>query len=130
MSTHVAPSPSPTSSLIAPPRSAFASTETGPIALQWRSPARNLWVGQTPDRRYVGMIERRDIPYVATDDRGIEIGSFDSLGDAEAALGLLAQRPWAPAPASRIRRIAAFTAGVSGAAAIAIAVFGIIALGR
>lgn len=62
---------------------------TGPVsdgpAVQWLSPESGLWVASS-NGEFLGMIERRDGRYVASDSRGRGRGSFDGLAAAQIAI--------------------------------------------
>jgi len=51
----------------------------------WKSPASGLWVA-SDSGTYLGMVERIDGRYVASDSTGRDVGSFVELGDAQLAL--------------------------------------------
>jgi hypothetical protein len=96
-----------------------------PIA-QWRSPARDLWVGATDDGRYVGMVERSGARYVSTDWASRHVGEHGSLAEAERALETLAEVSDLPSDDSdRVRFSAALAAG---AGVIALALASVVAL--
>lgn len=61
---------------------AFAESAT---STTWKSPAAGLWVAFT-DGAYLGMVERIDGRYVASDITGRDVGRFDELADAQSAL--------------------------------------------
>lgn len=51
----------------------------------WKSPAAGLWVA-SEQGTYLGMIERIEGRYVASDATGRDVGSFTELSDAQIAL--------------------------------------------
>jgi hypothetical protein len=51
----------------------------------WKSPASGLWVASDAGT-YLGMVERIEGRYVASDSTGRDVGSFLELGDAQVAL--------------------------------------------
>ena len=52
---------------------------------EWASPQHGLWVASA-DGEFLGMIERNDNSYVASDRIGKSLGTFDSLADAQIAV--------------------------------------------
>lgn len=54
-------------------------------ASAWLSPDRGLWVA-TSEGCYHGMVERIGTVFRAMDDRGVVVGDFASLGEAQVAL--------------------------------------------
>ena len=55
------------------------------IGATWKSPASGLWVASEAGT-YLGMVERVDGRYLASDSTGRDLGSFDELGAAQARL--------------------------------------------
>ena len=51
----------------------------------WKSPASGLWVASDAGT-YLGMVERIEGRYVASDSTGRDAGSFADLGEAQLAL--------------------------------------------
>lgn len=51
----------------------------------WKSPASGLWVA-SDSGTYLGMVERIEGRYVASDSTGRDVGSFLELADAQIAL--------------------------------------------
>lgn len=51
----------------------------------WKSPASGLWVA-SDSGTYLGMVERIEGRYVASDSTGRDVGSFLDLSDAQIAL--------------------------------------------
>lgn len=62
-------------------------------SLDWRSPARNLWVARSSAGDYVGMVERIDADFIVTTGSGLWLGSFPTLREAESALATSGARP-------------------------------------
>lgn len=55
------------------------------VGATWKSPASGLWVA-TESGSYLGLVERIDGRYIASDATGRELGTFDDLADAQMAL--------------------------------------------
>lgn len=55
------------------------------VGATWKSPASGLWVA-TEAGSYLGLVERIEGRYVASDATGRELGSFDELSEAQMAL--------------------------------------------
>ena len=51
----------------------------------WKSPAAGLWVAARRGE-YLGMVERQDGRYVATDALGTDVGRFEELADAQISI--------------------------------------------
>lgn len=51
----------------------------------WKSPAAGLWVASEAGT-YLGMVERVNGRYVASNAAGRDVGAFDDLADAQLAL--------------------------------------------
>ena len=58
---------------------------TAGAGIRWMSPESGLWVA-TRDGEFLGMIERTDGRYHASDAHGRPRGSFEGLGDAQFAV--------------------------------------------
>ena len=55
------------------------------IGATWKSPASGLWVASEAGT-YLGMVERLNGRYIATDSTGRDLGSFDDLTSAQERL--------------------------------------------
>jgi hypothetical protein len=55
------------------------------VGATWKSPASGLWVA-TEAGTYLGLVERIDGRYIASDATGRELGSFEELAQAQMAL--------------------------------------------
>ena len=55
------------------------------VGATWKSPASGLWVA-TEAGSYLGLVERIEGRYIASDATGRELGIFDELADAQLAL--------------------------------------------
>lgn len=55
------------------------------VGATWKSPAAGLWVA-TEAGSYLGLVERIDGRYIASDATGRQLGAFDDLADAQMAL--------------------------------------------
>lgn len=55
------------------------------VGTVWKSPASGLWVASDAGT-YLGMVERVDTRYVASDSTGRDLGSFLELADAQQKL--------------------------------------------
>ena len=83
----------------------------------WKSPASGLWVA-SDSGSYLGMVERIEGRYVASDSTGRDVGSFVELGDAQQALD-----GFTGAPAANTRDVLLMKAivGMTGITALALA---------
>lgn len=55
------------------------------VGATWKSPGAGLWVASAAGT-YLGLVERIDGEYYATDPTGNELGAFAELADAQMAL--------------------------------------------
>ena len=108
---------------VAASRAASAPAPSTTGVVEWRSPESGLWIGHR-EGRYVGMIERSDDGFRATDGINSAVGLFLSLADAESALADRRVRNTAES------RVPAVIAASSGAAALLTAVIGLTVLAR
>lgn len=62
------------------------------IGATWKSPGSGLWVA-SKQGTYIGLVERIDGEYCATDTTGTELGAFAELVDAQMAVEGISTAP-------------------------------------
>ena len=60
-------------------------TSTGTERVSWSSPAKWLWVAETPTA-YLGMVDRNHDGFVATSFDGQDLGVYSTRSDAQLAV--------------------------------------------